>query len=40
VGSATFRHPRAPLRVLREVERWCSRHGVRRLVEVKDQAHG
>jgi dihydroorotate dehydrogenase (NAD+) catalytic subunit len=40
VGSATFRDPRAPLRVLQEVERWCSRHGVRRLVDVTGVAHG
>ncbi len=40
VGSATFRDPRAPLRILRQVERWCARHGVRRLSEVKDAAHG
>ena len=29
VGTATFRDPHAPARVLREVARWCSRHGVR-----------
>ncbi len=40
VGSATFRDPRAPLRILREVERWCWRHGVRRLGDLKDAAHG
>jgi dihydroorotate dehydrogenase (NAD+) catalytic subunit len=27
VGTATFRQPRAPWHVLREVERWCTRHG-------------
>ena len=27
VGTATFREPRAPWRVLREVERWCARRG-------------
>jgi dihydroorotate dehydrogenase (NAD+) catalytic subunit len=40
VGSAIFRDPRAPLRVLREIERWCSRHGVRRLRELTGAAHG
>lgn len=28
VGTATFRDPRAPWRVLRELERWCRRHRV------------
>jgi dihydroorotate dehydrogenase (NAD+) catalytic subunit len=40
VGSATFRDPRAPLRVLHEVERWCSAHGVRRVRELSGAAHG
>ena len=40
VGSATFRDPRAPLRVLRETEQWCSRRGVRRLADLRDAAHG
>ena len=35
VGSATFRDPRAPLRVLREMEQWCSRRWVRRLADLK-----
>ncbi len=39
VGSATFRDPRASLRILREVERWCSRHGVRRVSELTGVAH-
>ena len=30
VGTATFRDPRAPVRVLDQMESWCSRHGVRR----------
>lgn len=29
VGTATFRDPRAPHRVLHELETWCARHGVR-----------
>jgi dihydroorotate dehydrogenase (NAD+) catalytic subunit len=40
VGTATFRDPRAPIKVLSEVERWCSRHGVRRVEELKGAAHG
>jgi dihydroorotate dehydrogenase (NAD+) catalytic subunit len=27
VGTATFRQPRAPWQVLREVQRWCAAHG-------------
>ena len=40
VGSATFRDPRAPLRILRETEQWCSRRGVWRLADLRDAAHG
>ena len=40
VGTATFRDPRAPLKVLRGMERWCSRRGVRRLGELRGLAHG
>jgi dihydroorotate dehydrogenase (NAD+) catalytic subunit len=40
VGTATFRDPRAPLTILRQLERWCSRRGVRRLDELKGAAHG
>jgi dihydroorotate dehydrogenase (NAD+) catalytic subunit len=39
VGSATFRDPRAPLHILREIERWCSRHGVRQVCELTSAAH-
>ena len=28
VGTANFREPNAPYRVLDELERWCARHGV------------
>jgi dihydroorotate dehydrogenase (NAD+) catalytic subunit len=28
VGTATFHDPRAPLRILRELTRWCEEHGV------------
>ena len=40
VGSATFRDPRAPVRVLREMERWCSVRGVRRVRDLTGAAHG
>ena len=40
VGTATFRDPRAPVRVLREMESWCSRHGVRRVSDLIGVAHG
>jgi dihydroorotate dehydrogenase (NAD+) catalytic subunit len=28
VGTATFYDPRAPVRIARELERWCAAHGV------------
>jgi dihydroorotate dehydrogenase (NAD+) catalytic subunit len=34
VGTATFADPRAPLRILAELERWCADHGVRRVAEL------
>ncbi len=40
VGTATFYDPRAPLKVLHGMERWCSRRGVRRLRELVGTAHG
>jgi dihydroorotate dehydrogenase (NAD+) catalytic subunit len=40
VGTATFRDPRAPVRVLRGLERWCGRHGVSRVDELIGAAHG
>ena len=40
VGTATFRDPRAAVRILAEVERWCSRRGVRRVSELRGVAHG
>ena len=30
VGTATFRDPRAPARIGRDLARWCARHGVAR----------
>jgi dihydroorotate dehydrogenase (NAD+) catalytic subunit len=34
VGTATFHDPRAPLRVLDELLRWCAAHGVRSVREL------
>ena len=34
VGTATFADPRAPVRILGELERWCRRHGVVRLADL------
>lgn len=40
VGTATFANPRAPLRVLHELDRWCARHGVARVADLSGSAHG
>jgi dihydroorotate dehydrogenase (NAD+) catalytic subunit len=40
VGTATFRDPRAPVRILTEIETWCADHGVRRVRELRGVAHG
>ncbi|MEX0665230.1 MAG: dihydroorotate dehydrogenase [Acidimicrobiia bacterium] len=34
VGTATFADPRAALRILAELERWCAEHGVRRIADL------
>jgi dihydroorotate dehydrogenase (NAD+) catalytic subunit len=34
VGTATFHDPRAPLRVLGELLRWCATHGVTRVTDL------
>lgn len=34
VGTATFRDPRAPGRILRELYRWCRRHRVDRITDL------
>lgn len=34
VGTAALRDPRAPQRIVRDLERWCARHGVRSLEAV------
>ncbi len=40
VGTATFRDPRAPARILEQLETWCADHGVRRVRDLKGVAHG
>jgi dihydroorotate dehydrogenase (NAD+) catalytic subunit len=40
VGTATFRNPRAPWRVLRELDRWCVRNEVGALRELVGSFHG
>jgi len=40
VGTATFRDPRAAVKILAELERWCSDRGVRRVTELRGVAHG
>jgi len=40
VGTATFADPRAPLRVLDELTKWCHRHGVTSVTELIGGAHG
>ena len=40
VGTATFRDPRAPRRILEEMEAWCESRGVPRLSELRGVAHG
>jgi dihydroorotate dehydrogenase (NAD+) catalytic subunit len=39
VGTANFVDPRAPIRVLAELERWCAERGVTSLSEVVGSAH-
>jgi dihydroorotate dehydrogenase (NAD+) catalytic subunit len=34
VGTATFREPRAMLRILDELEAWCREHGVTRVADL------
>lgn len=40
VGTATFADPKAPWRVLDDTRRWCERHGVARLAELKGALGG
>ena len=39
VGTATFADPRAPLRVLEELARWCEATGVTNIEQLKGRAH-
>jgi dihydroorotate dehydrogenase (NAD+) catalytic subunit len=39
VGTATFADPRAPQRVLHELEEWCARHDVSNLKQLIGKAH-
>jgi len=39
VGTATFADPRAPARVLAEVQRWCAATGTRRVADLIGAAH-
>jgi dihydroorotate dehydrogenase (NAD+) catalytic subunit len=40
VGTATFFEPRASLRVLHELERWCRRHRIEHVRDLRGAAHG
>lgn len=40
VGTATFRDPRAPARVLSGLTRWCRRNGVRSVSDIVGAVHG
>jgi dihydroorotate dehydrogenase (NAD+) catalytic subunit len=40
VGTATFADPKAPARVLAEIEKWCRRNRVARISELRGVAHG
>ena len=40
VGTATFADPRAPRRILAELEHWCDTHGVARIADLIGEAHG
>jgi dihydroorotate dehydrogenase (NAD+) catalytic subunit len=39
VGTATFRDPRAPSKVLRSLTRWCDRNGISSLTELVGAVH-
>lgn len=40
VGTATFRDPRAPWRILQGLERWCEEHAVGAIGELVGSMHG
>lgn len=35
LGTAALRDPRAPARLVRDLERWCAQHGVRAIAELR-----
>jgi dihydroorotate dehydrogenase (NAD+) catalytic subunit len=39
VGTATFADPRAPVRILHELERWCTEHDVSSIHALRGRAH-
>jgi dihydroorotate dehydrogenase (NAD+) catalytic subunit len=39
VGTATFADPRAPARILQELEAWCADHGLPAIDELRGRAH-
>jgi dihydroorotate dehydrogenase (NAD+) catalytic subunit len=39
VGTATFADPRAPLRILQELARWCEANGLTTIDQLKGRAH-
>jgi dihydroorotate dehydrogenase (NAD+) catalytic subunit len=39
VGTATFRDPKAPAKVLADLGQWCARHGVRRVADLIGAGH-
>jgi dihydroorotate dehydrogenase (NAD+) catalytic subunit len=39
VGTATFVDPRAPARVLQELQRWCGHNGVNKIADLIGRAH-
>ena len=38
VGTATFADPRAPARVLAELDGWCAGHGISTIDELRGRA--
>jgi dihydroorotate dehydrogenase (NAD+) catalytic subunit len=39
VGTATFADPRAPARIVAELDDWCGEHGITRIDELRGRAH-
>ena len=40
IGTASFRDPRAPQKLVRDLERWCRRHGVERVSDLVGAIEG